>query len=75
MNEENISTCYQDAKESTKHGANLQNFHGLSHEFMNFHEFFWFKSKLHPRTEISAIATLTPKSSIDMRIRTPFEIP
>ena len=27
---ENISTCYQDAKVSTKQGANFLNFHGLS---------------------------------------------
>ena len=40
MSSRRVKTCYQDAKESTKQGANLLNFHGLSHEFMNFRELF-----------------------------------
>ena len=54
----NISTWYWDAKESSNQGGNFLNFQGFSWSHAGP------KSKLHSRTEISSMASLTPKSSI-----------
>ena len=57
-NEKNISTWYQDAKESTNKGGHFLDFQGFSWSYAGP------KFNLHPRTEILTMVSLTPKSSI-----------
>ena len=52
-------------KKSTNHGAHFLNFHGISQSYPVSN------SNLHPRTEISASAMLTPKSSLIGELQRP----
>ena len=53
-----MSTWYWNAKESTIQGERLPDFHGFSWSYAGP------KSNLYPLTEISSMASLTPKLSI-----------
>ena len=59
VNEKNISKWYQNAKESTNQGGHFLDFHGFSWSCVGP------KSNLHLRREISSMASLALKSSIN----------